>query len=120
MLRGRKSYSYKKMKFSVKYFFSKCDQIRKKLQIWSHSLKKSLMDNFISLCSDKYAEWYSRPCQTSICIIIIRYSPLRISPSTIQHNTKNVQDNLRGYNYISIISKYIYTYFFLKHGLSSQ
>ena len=27
-------------------FFSKCDQIRK-LQIWSHLLKKSLMENFI-------------------------------------------------------------------------
>ena len=36
-----------KMKFSIKDFFSKCDQIRKKLQIWSHLLKKSLMGNFI-------------------------------------------------------------------------
>ena len=36
-----------KMKFSIKDFFSKCDQIRKKLRIWSHLLKKSLMDNFI-------------------------------------------------------------------------
>ena len=25
-----------KMKFSMKYFFSKCDQIRRKLRIWSH------------------------------------------------------------------------------------
>ena len=32
-----------KMKFSVTDFFSKCDQIRKKLCIWSHLLKKSLM-----------------------------------------------------------------------------
>ena len=30
-----------------KDFFSKCDQIRKKLRIWSHLLKKSLMENFI-------------------------------------------------------------------------
>ena len=35
------------MKFSFKDFFSKCDQIRRKLQIWSHILKKSLMENFI-------------------------------------------------------------------------
>ena len=28
-------------------FFSKCDQIRRNLQIWSHLLKKSLMENFI-------------------------------------------------------------------------
>ena len=36
-----------KMKFSIKEFFSKCDQIRRKLRIWSHLLKKSLMENFI-------------------------------------------------------------------------
>ena len=36
-----------KMKFSIKNFFSKCNQIRRKLQIWSHLQKKSLMENFI-------------------------------------------------------------------------
>ena len=30
-----------KRKFSINDFFSKCDQIRRKLQIWSHLLKKS-------------------------------------------------------------------------------
>ena len=30
-----------KMKFSFKDFFRKCDQIRRKLRIWSHLLKKS-------------------------------------------------------------------------------
>ena len=29
----------------MKDFFSKCDQIRRKLRIWSHLLKKSLMLN---------------------------------------------------------------------------
>ena len=38
---------YKQMKISIKDFFSKCDQIYRKLQIWSHLLKKSLMENFI-------------------------------------------------------------------------
>ena len=38
------------MKFSIKYFFRKCDQIRKKLRIWSYLLKKFLMENFI-LCA---------------------------------------------------------------------
>ena len=33
-------------KFSIEDFFSTCDQIRKKLWIWSHLLKKSLMENF--------------------------------------------------------------------------
>ena len=35
------------MKFSIKAFFSKCDQIRRKRRIWSHLLKKSLMKNFV-------------------------------------------------------------------------
>ena len=39
-----------KVKFSITDFFSKCDQIRRKLRIWSHLLKKSLMGNFI-FCS---------------------------------------------------------------------
>ena len=36
-----------KIKFSIEDFFSKCDQIRRKLRIWSHLLKKSLTENFI-------------------------------------------------------------------------
>ena len=36
-----------KMKFSIKDFFSKCDQICRKLRTWSHLLKKPLMENFI-------------------------------------------------------------------------
>ena len=35
-----------KMKFSIKDFFSKCEQIRRKLLICSHLLKKCLMENF--------------------------------------------------------------------------
>ena len=40
-----------KMTFSIKDFFSKCDQVRSFLQIWSYLLKKSLMENFIFLCT---------------------------------------------------------------------
>ena len=36
-----------KMKFSIKGFFCKCDQIHSFRQIWSHLLKKSLMENSI-------------------------------------------------------------------------
>ena len=36
-----------KMKFSINDFFSKCDQIRSVQRIWSHLLKKFLMENFI-------------------------------------------------------------------------
>ena len=40
-----------KMKLSIKDFFSKCDQICRKLRIWSRLLTKSLMENFIFRCS---------------------------------------------------------------------
>ena len=36
-----------KVKFSIKDFFSKCDQIRSFQRIWSHLLRKSLMENSI-------------------------------------------------------------------------
>ena len=47
------------MKFSIKDFFSKCDQIRSFLRIWLHLLKKSLMETssfvqcIISISSEK-------------------------------------------------------------------
>ena len=36
------------MKFPIKDFFSKCDQIHSILQIWSHLLKKSVMEKCVS------------------------------------------------------------------------
>ena len=36
------------------HFFSKCEQIHSFLQIWSHLLKKSLMENFI-FCAVRHA-----------------------------------------------------------------
>ena len=40
-------FTAQKLKFFIKDFLSKCDQIRRKLRIWSHLQKKSLMENFI-------------------------------------------------------------------------
>ena len=45
-----------KMKFSVKDIFSKCDQIAD-MQIWSHLLKKSLMENFSFFAVIKMRVW---------------------------------------------------------------
>ena len=45
--KGLLSHTAQKMKFSIKDFFSKCDQICRKLQIWSDLLRKSLIENFI-------------------------------------------------------------------------
>ena len=41
------TFTTQKITFSIKDFFSKCDQIRRKLRIWSHLLKKFLIENFI-------------------------------------------------------------------------
>ena len=46
------------MKFSIKDFLSKCDQIRRKLRIWLHSLKKFLMENS-SFCAVSIIKKYS-------------------------------------------------------------
>ena len=43
----RTTLTAQKVKFSIRNFFSKCDQIRSFLRIWSHLLKKFLMENFI-------------------------------------------------------------------------
>ena len=40
-------YTAQKMKFSIKDFLSKYEQIRIFLQIWSHLLERSFMENFI-------------------------------------------------------------------------
>ena len=52
MLLFSKRGNAQKMKFSYKDIFSKCGQIHRKLRIWSHLLKKSLMENLVFLCSD--------------------------------------------------------------------
>ena len=47
------------MKFSIKDFFSKYDQIRSFLRIWSHLLKKSLMENLI-FCAVKWVNNFKK------------------------------------------------------------
>ena len=48
-------YTAQSMKLSIKGFFSKCDQIRNFLRIWSLLLKKSLMETFIFCAVGDYA-----------------------------------------------------------------
>ena len=47
-------FTAQKMNFSIKNFFSKCDQIRSFLWIWSHLLKKFLMENFNCLLMENF------------------------------------------------------------------
>ena len=47
------------MKFSIKDFFSKYDQIHSFLLIWSHLVKKSLMESFIFCAVKTYGHMSS-------------------------------------------------------------
>ena len=64
-----------KVKFSIKDFFSKCDQIHRKLRIWSHLLKKPLLENSI-FCGVRPILYSSQPVISQIfwelAIIIYR------------------------------------------------
>ena len=61
---------HKKMKFSIKDFFSKCEQIRSFLRIRSHLLNKYLVENFI------------------FCAVQDRKAPIKLHARTI--STKSV------------------------------
>ena len=62
-----------KMKFSIKDFFSKCDQIRSFLRIWSHLPKKYLMENlFFVQCEKEFCNPSREYCQTiSLSIVLV-------------------------------------------------
>ena len=75
----------------------KCDQIRRKLQIWSHLLKKSLMENFIfcalsattilvpiSICQQPRVHRNSVPPSSVILPISPTISPSPLFPRTLQ------------------------------------
>ena len=47
---------HKRQSFAWRIIFSSCDHIRSILRIWSHLLKKSLMQNFIFCVSETFLE----------------------------------------------------------------
>ena len=57
------------MNFSIKDFFSKCDQIRRKLRIWSDLLKKSLMENFMFCAVSFLISSSFNPHQANVILI---------------------------------------------------
>ena len=66
---NRCSHAAQKMKFSIKDFFGKCDQTRRKLRIRSYLLKKSLMENF-TFCavSRSWRSMFAKSMQRINCI----------------------------------------------------
>ena len=53
-------------KFSIKDFFSKCNQICSFLRDWTHLLKKALMENFFCVCGNK-AFWALKQLSPNSC-----------------------------------------------------
>ena len=62
------SLTTQKMKFPIEDFFSKCDQICRKPRIWSHSLKKSLMENLIVCTVAELDSEFLLQCRDSIAM----------------------------------------------------
>ena len=71
------------MKFSIKDFSSKCDQICRRLRILSHLLKRSLMENFI-FCAVSAALDYN---ETNVSRAKVRVKISGESPFLILYNS---------------------------------
>ena len=84
-----------KMKFSIKGFFSKCDQIRSFLWIWSHLLKKPLTENFIFLWSELYwlLSWDLKITseKTSTVAAQLTFTCPRSTIETLEKDVKHIQ-----------------------------
>ena len=57
------------MKFLIKDIFCKCEQIRSFLRIWSHLLKKSLIENFI-FCAVFIWNEFPNPVRKMFCTFL--------------------------------------------------
>ena len=82
------------MKFSTKNFFSKGDQIRSKLWICSHLLKRSLVENFI--CYPVTTKWvgntWERICHSKD---MVKRSFKKCGITTNVDDSENSQVNIR-------------------------
>ena len=85
-----------KMKFSIKDFLNKCDQICSFLRIWSHLLKKSLMENLISCAA-----------QSNQNIPTKNQMPI-LKPRWIMEYLNHIDQSLPVFNLTIIIGKIIY------------
>ena len=89
------------LNFSIKDFFSKCDQICSFLLIWSNLLKKSLMEYLIFLYSDPSIQNFEKCSVKTICrvclandeqnsLALIFWDFENVTARLIQYNAKNV------------------------------
>ena len=96
------------MKFSIKHFFSKCNQIRSFLRIWLHSLKKSLMENFI-FCAVTYGYGYQSHGENAFHNLLKFYLGLK-SPN-MSFTEKGGEENIPSCSFIYLVTKSMCTYY---------
>ena len=94
---------HKKLKFSIKDFFSKCDQIHSFLRIWSHVLKKFLIQNF--LCS-------------AYCIYQVTLNYFRYLNSFVTINAVNGLEQINWCRYTIPSTSYLFLSFFVAASTS--
>ena len=81
---------HQKMKLSIKDFFSKYVQTRRKLQIWSYLLSKSLMENF-NFCAVQSSKMKKNSLVTPTCGI---YLISVITSLTYEKKSRNVNQEI--------------------------
>ena len=96
------------MKFCIKDFFIKCDQICNFLRIWSHLLQKALMENFIfvfalRLVSKKGGGDYSAGENLQKIIKCMINSKSTISIISWNNALLSLMLNLKRYKHINLI-----------------
>ena len=77
------------MKFSIKDFFSICDEIRSFLRIWSYLMKKSLMEDFVFCSVICICQKYQK--QRDIYLKTVMFRLLRIFDGLLIYNYNNLQ-----------------------------
>ena len=110
----------KKMKLSIKDFFSNYDQIRRKMRIWSHLLEKSLMENFIfyavltfQTCKNASSEIYQYICTYIIGVVSLWDKVFKNGSSKICG--RQPLKNLRGYSLLKQTTNFLKAVFHLVH-----
>ena len=84
-----------KMTFSIKDFFIKCDQIRRKLWIWSHLLKKPLMENFIFCAVEEASQGSSSRFSDEVSNAKRKYVPTPTSRKKFRGQTESLLTEMK-------------------------
>ena len=105
------------MKFSIEDFFGKCGHIPNLFWIWSHLLKKSLMENFI-FCVVGCQNHQFKTCALSILVL---WKEGRKKKKKTQRSAYNARKTSQIYKYhVTIIFLLVYIYLYLHYSPLQQ